>query len=160
MEGVTGRLSAGWLARPLTFFELDHGLLNNGFDIGVTKLEKAEGVGGSLSVDRPTWDVTRGGLCHEVRTGSGIRGHRSRPLPRPVLLNDPIRLNFLDVDVEASGFRGHGLNWAPGPAPADSRWIQGRRTGGGRGDRGHRVAPTCAGPGSLSGKATWPAPRI
>ena len=42
-EDLTGRLSAGegWRS-PLTFFELDHGLLNNGFDIGVTELEKGK----------------------------------------------------------------------------------------------------------------------
>ena len=100
-DGVTGRLSAGlgWRA-PITFFELDHGLLDNGFDIGVNKLERAKGVGGSFSVERPLWGVTVGAYATSVTNLEYVDSDPS--LPRPILRNDPDQLFFLDVDAEAS----------------------------------------------------------
>ncbi len=101
IEGLTGRLSAGlgWRA-PLTFFELDHGLLNNGFDIGVSRLESAEGVGGSLSFDRSQWNLTVGSYFTEVSNLEYVDDDST--LPRPILRNDSVQLPFLDVDAEAS----------------------------------------------------------
>ena len=58
-DALTGRLSAGegWRS-PLTFSEMDHGLLDNGFDIGITELEKGAGCGGSLSWTPGRWTFT------------------------------------------------------------------------------------------------------
>ncbi|HTY01409.1 MAG TPA: TonB-dependent receptor [Bacteroidota bacterium] len=101
LEGLTGRLSAGlgWRA-PLTFFEMDHGLLDNGFDIAVDKLEKAVGVGGSLSFDGPQWNFTVGAYATQLSNLEYIDNDPT--LVRPVLRNDPTHLIFVDVDAEVT----------------------------------------------------------
>jgi len=101
-EGLTGRLSAGegWRS-PLTFFELDHGLLNNGFDVGVTELEKGWGSGGSLSWTPGLWTFT-GSLYATTLTGLEYVGSNPNPnIQRPLLLSDSTKMFFLDMDFQA-----------------------------------------------------------
>jgi outer membrane receptor protein involved in Fe transport len=101
-EDLTGRLSAGvgWRA-PLTFFELDHGLLDDGFDIGVTELEKGIGGGGSLSWTPGLWTFT-GSIYPTWITGLEYVGSNPNPnIQRPILLSDSTNMAFLDMDFEA-----------------------------------------------------------
>ena len=79
---------------------MDHGLLNNGFDIDVNKLEKADGVGGSVSIDRPKWDITLGTYATVVSNLEYVDNDST--LPRPILRNDTNQLTFFDVDAQAS----------------------------------------------------------
>ena len=100
-EDLTLRLSAGlgWRA-PLTFFELDHGLLNDGFDIGVTQLEKGVGTGGSLSWKPGLWTFT-GSMYATWLTGLEYVGANPDSLIlRPILLSDSTTMFFLDMDFE------------------------------------------------------------
>lgn len=49
---LTSRLSAGIGYRaPLTFFESEHGMLDNGFDIAISEIEKSKGASYTLSYD-------------------------------------------------------------------------------------------------------------
>jgi len=89
----------GWRA-PLTFFELDHGLLNDGFDIGVTQLEKGVGTGGSLSWKPGLWTFT-GSMYATWLTGLEYVGANPDSLIlRPILLSDSTTMFFLDMDFE------------------------------------------------------------
>ena len=102
IDDLTLRLSAGlgWRA-PLTFFELDHGLLNDGFDIGVTELEKGIGSGGSLSWKPGLWTFT-GSMYATWVTGLEYVGSNPNPeIQRPILLSDSTKMFFLDMDFEA-----------------------------------------------------------
>ena len=159
LEGLTGRLSAGlgWRA-PLTFFEMDHGLLDNGFDIGVNKLEKAEGVGGSLSFNRPQWSLTMGAYGTEVSNLEYVDNDPT--LPRPILRNDPNQLPFLDVDAEASLLPWPWLKLGVGAQhqqiPAQFKAVE--PVAAVETDVNGRVELNF-GAGSLSGDMTWTAPR-
>jgi outer membrane receptor protein involved in Fe transport len=99
VEGLTGRLSAGrgWHA-PETFFETDHNILNNGFDIEVHDLEKAWGGGGVLSLERPKWDLS-GSVYGTLLSNLAYVDERG---PIPVLRNDPATLPFLSLDGEGA----------------------------------------------------------
>lgn len=99
VEGLTGRLSAGrgWHA-PLTFFETDHNILNNGFDININKLEKAWGGGGVLSLERPQWDLS-GSVYGTLLSNLAYVDESGA---RPALRNDSATLPFLSVDAEAA----------------------------------------------------------
>ena len=159
IEGLTGRLSAGlgWRA-PLTFFEMDHGLLDNGFDIAVNKLEKAVGVGGSLSYDGSEWSFTVGAYGTKV---SDLEYIDTDPtLARPVLRNDPTQLTFLDVDAEVSYLPREWLKLGVGAqhqAIPDQykavEFVAAYET-----ELNGRVEMNL-GPASLYGDVTWIAPR-
>ena len=159
VEGVTGRLSAGlgWRA-PLTFFELDHGLLDNGFDIGVTQLEQAKGAGGSLSLDRPRWDLTLGAYATDVTNLEYVDTDSS--LVRPILRNDPEQLRFLDVDAEGSVVAAPGITLGAGiqhqqipDAFKAVELVAALET------TVHGNLEIDRGPGSIVGDVTWTAPR-
>jgi outer membrane cobalamin receptor len=159
IEGLTGRVSAGlgWRA-PLTFFELDHGLLDNGFDIGVTKLEKAEGAGGSLSFDRSQWEITAGAYVTQVSDLEFVDNNPA--LPRPVLRNDSIQLTFLDVDAEASFIPWNWLKLGIGiehqQIPDQYKAVE--LVAAMETEINGRVEMNY-GPASLSGDVAWTAPR-
>jgi outer membrane receptor for ferrienterochelin and colicins len=158
-EGLTGRLSAGlgWRA-PLTFFELDHGLLDNGFDIAVNKLEKAEGVGGSFSFDRPQWSFTVGAYATEVTDLEYVDADTT--LVRPLLRNDSTQLFFLDVDVQVSYLPWPWLTLGVGAAhqnlPDQYKAVE--LVAANETELNGRIEMN-SGPASLSGDVTWIAPR-
>jgi len=116
-EGLTGRLSAGtgWRA-PLTFFELDHGLLNDGFDIGVTELEKAEGAGGSLSWEKGSWTFTASTYATQVTGLEYVGSNPDTTIQRPLLLSDSTKMFFLDVDFQVDWFANQWLELGAGIA--------------------------------------------
>ncbi len=65
---LTSRLSAGMGYRaPLTFFESEHGLLDNGFGIAITELEKSTGATYSLSYDANGLSVTASAAYTKVK---------------------------------------------------------------------------------------------
>jgi len=101
LEGLTARLSAGrgWRA-PLTFFESDHGLLDNGYGIDVKKLEKAWGSGFSLAYERSNWNLQAGAYGTMVQNLAYIDDAGDMP----VLRNDSAELPFLSLDLEG-GFQ-------------------------------------------------------
>jgi outer membrane receptor for ferrienterochelin and colicins len=58
-DALTSRFSAGMGYRtPLSFFESDHGILDNGFGVDVTHLERSLGANYSLSYDVARFAVT------------------------------------------------------------------------------------------------------
>ncbi len=119
-EDLTGRLSAGlgWRT-PTTFFELDHGLLDDGFDIGVTELEKGFGSGGSLSWTPGFWSFT--GSMYATRV-TGLEYVGSNPDPniqRPLLLSDSTKMSFLDMDFEVDRIVNEWLDLGAGIAHQD-----------------------------------------
>ena len=119
-EDLTGRLSAGlgWRS-PLTFFELDHGLLNDGFDIGVTELEKGICSGGSLSWKPGLWTFT-GSMYATWVTGLEYVGSNPNPqIQRPLLLSDSTEMFFLDMDFEADRVVNQWLELGVGIAHQD-----------------------------------------
>lgn len=157
VEGLTGRLSAGrgWHA-PLTFFETDHNILNNGFDIGIDKLEKAWGGGGVLSLERPTWDLS--GSVYGTMLSNLAYVDESGD--RPVLRNDSATLPFLSMDAEAAVLPWPWLKLGAG--------VQHQRIP----DRYKAIEPVAAvetdvtgrfdvkfGPLDWSGDVVWTAPR-
>lgn len=65
---LTSRLSAGMGYRaPLTFFESEHGLLDNGFGIAITELEKSKGATYSLSYDANGLSITASAAYTRVK---------------------------------------------------------------------------------------------
>ena len=119
-EGLTARLSAGlgWRA-PLTFFELDHGLLNDGFDIGVTELEKAEGAGGSLSWEKGSWTFTASTYATTVTGLEYVGSNPDTTIQRPLLLSDSTNMFFLDEDFQVDWFVNQWLELGAGIAHQD-----------------------------------------
>jgi len=83
---LTSRISAGMGYRaPLTFFESEHGILDNGFDVNITKVETSHSGVYSLAYDNKVTAATISGaytgvnnLAHIDTTGG----------PRPTLKND------------------------------------------------------------------------
>lgn len=64
---LTSRLSAGMGYRaPLTFFESEHGLLDNGFGIAITELEKSKGATYALSYDTKGLNITASAAYTQV----------------------------------------------------------------------------------------------
>jgi len=119
-EDLTLRLSGGlgWRS-PLTFFELDHGLLNDGFDIGVTELEKGWGSGGSLSWTPGLWTFT-GSMYATWLTGLEYVGaNPDASITRPLLLSDSTQMFFLDMDFEADRIVNKWLELGVGIAHQD-----------------------------------------
>lgn len=81
---LTSRLSLGQGYRaPLTFFESEHGILDNGFDVLIHKIERANSAVYSLNYDDRTLSATLSGSYTEVRHFAQVDLDRS---PRPALL--------------------------------------------------------------------------
>lgn len=65
---LTSRLSVGIGYRsPLTFFESEHGMLDNGFDIAISELEKSKGATYSLSYDAHGLNITASAAYTQVK---------------------------------------------------------------------------------------------
>lgn len=67
-DSLTSRLSAGIGYRsPLTFFESEHGLLDNGFDTAITQLEKSKGANYALSYADDALSITASAAYTQVK---------------------------------------------------------------------------------------------
>lgn len=65
---LTSRLSAGLGYRsPLTFFESEHGLLDSGFAMGITELEKSKGANYSLAYNANGLTITASAAYTKVK---------------------------------------------------------------------------------------------
>jgi len=157
VPGLTGRLSAGrgWHA-PLTFFETDHNILNNGFDIDIHNLEKAWGTGGVLALERARWDLSASAYATWLTDLAYVDENGARP----VLKNDPATLPFVSVDAEGAVLP---LPWLKLGAGVEHQEIP---------DRYKAIEPVAAvetdvtgrfdvkaGPLDWSGDVVWTAPR-
>lgn len=81
---LTSRFSLGQGYRaPLTFFESEHGILDNGFDVLINKIERANSAVYSLNYDDRKLSATVSGSYTEVRHFAQVDLGRS---PRPALL--------------------------------------------------------------------------
>jgi len=100
VEGLTGRLSGGmgWRA-PLTFFESDHGLVEDGFDVDISQLEKAWGSGAVLS-----WEHARAAVSASVYGTllEGLAYVETEGVDRPTLRSYAGTLPFVTWDLQAS----------------------------------------------------------
>ena len=96
---LTSRFSAGQGYRsPLTFFESEHGLLDNGFRVDINKIEKATNATYALSYDKGALSVTTSfaysqvkNMAHIVEDGSGTM----------ILVNDHNTVSVRNGDIVA-----------------------------------------------------------
>ena len=98
-EGWVSRMSFGQGYRaPLTFFESEHGILDDGFDVSISNIERSHSAGYSLSYDTPRWTSTVSAAWTEVKDMAYIN---SEDFVRPTLVNDDGTVNVKMVDVSA-----------------------------------------------------------
>ncbi|MDO9303822.1 MAG: TonB-dependent receptor [Sulfuricurvum sp.] len=77
---LTSRLSAGMGYRaPLTFFESEHGLLDSGFDMAITELEKSKGASYALSYDAHGLNITASAAYTQVKNLAYINDDSGTP---------------------------------------------------------------------------------
>ena len=96
---LTSRFSAGQGYRsPLTFFESEHGLLDNGFRVDINKIEKATNATYALSYDKGALSVTTSfaysqvkNMAHIIEDGSGTM----------ILVNDHNTVSVRNGDIVA-----------------------------------------------------------
>jgi outer membrane receptor for ferrienterochelin and colicin len=100
---LTSRLSAGIGYRsPLTFFESEHGLLDNGFAVSITDLEQSHGANYSLSYTKNGVTVTGATAYTKVKNLAYIDGSTLIPTLRNAL--DPVTVTNADMTI------GYALN--------------------------------------------------
>jgi outer membrane receptor for ferrienterochelin and colicin len=79
-KDLTSRLSAGMGYRaPLTFFESEHGLLDSGFDMAITELEKSRGASYALSYDANGLNITASAAYTQVKNLAYINEDSGTP---------------------------------------------------------------------------------
>lgn len=83
-QALSSRLSLGQGYRaPLTFFESEHGILDNGFDVLIRKIERANSAVYALNYDDRVLSASVSGSYTEVRNFAQVDLDRA---PRPALL--------------------------------------------------------------------------
>lgn len=104
---LTSRLSAGIGYRsPLTFFESEHGLLDNGFDMAITELEKSKGVSYALSFDTNRLNMTASVAYTKVKNLAYIDDSATTP----VLRNSHETVRVKNADITVNYELNDGLN--------------------------------------------------
>jgi len=79
-NALTSRLSAGMGYRaPLTFFESEHGLLDSGFGMAITELEKSKGASYALSYDANGLNITASAAYTQVKNLAYINDDSGTP---------------------------------------------------------------------------------
>jgi outer membrane receptor for ferrienterochelin and colicin len=98
---MTSRLSGGIGYRsPLTFFESEHGLLDNGFAVDISKIEKSKSAAYSLSFDRGPLSLTAGGAYTQVENLAYIDNDIDPT--KPTLRNFDSKLAVKNGDIVGS----------------------------------------------------------
>lgn len=104
---LTSRLSAGMGYRaPLTFFESEHGLLDSGFDMAITELEKSKGASYALSYDANRLSITTSAAYTQVKNLAYIDDSAATPVLRNTQETVSVKNADITVDYELS----EGLN--------------------------------------------------
>lgn len=106
-DALTSRLSAGMGYRsPLTFFESEHGLLNSGFDMAITQLEKSRGANYALSYDANKLTITASAAYTKVKNLAYI----DTASATPVLKNYDGEVSVKNGDIVIGYELYEGLN--------------------------------------------------
>ncbi|MDD5160392.1 MAG: TonB-dependent receptor [Sulfuricurvum sp.] len=104
---LTSRFSAGMGYRsPLTFFESEHGLLDSGFDMAITELEKSHGASYTLSYDADGLSVTASAAYTQVKNLAYIDDSAATP----VLRNSAEAVSVKNMDITIGYELSDGLN--------------------------------------------------
>ncbi|MDD2780188.1 TonB-dependent receptor [Sulfuricurvum sp.] len=104
---LTSRFSAGMGYRsPLTFFESEHGLLDSGFDMAITELEKSRGASYSLSYEANALSVTASAAYTQVKNLAYIDDSAATP----VLRNSNETVSVKNMDITIGYELSEGLN--------------------------------------------------
>lgn len=108
-NALTSRFSAGMGYRsPLTFFESEHGLLDSGFDMAITELEKSHGGSYALSYDANGLSVTASAAYTQVKNLAYIDDSAATP----VLRNSSEAVSVKNMDITIGYELLEGLNLA------------------------------------------------
>ena len=99
-EQWTSRLSAGYGYRaPLAFFESDHGILEDGFQIAIDELEESRSVNYALSFEGEALVATASAAYTEIDHLAWIE---TEGVERPTLLNLDQKVSVATYDLMAS----------------------------------------------------------
>ena len=97
---LTSRLSWGMGYRsPLSFFESDHGVLDNGFSVDVTSIEKSNGATYSLAYNKDGLSVTGSAAYTQVKNLAYITYNSSN---EAIMANSPNDVSVTEGDIVAS----------------------------------------------------------
>ena len=99
-EYLTSRLSAGMGYRsPLTFFESEHGIIESGFAVVVSELEKSNNASYSLSYDRGPLSVTGSAAYTQLKNMAYIDDVTDPSLPTLKNYNEKLVVKNGDITV-------------------------------------------------------------
>lgn len=98
---LTSRLSAGMGYRaPLTFFESEHGLLDSGFDMAITELEKSKGASYALSYDANGLNITASAAYTQVKNLAYINEESGTPTLQNLSENVSVKNGDITIGYE------------------------------------------------------------
>lgn len=110
-NALTSRFSAGMGYRsPLTFFESEHGLLDSGFDMAITELEKSHGGSYALSYDANGLSVTASAAYTQVKNLAYIDDSAATPVLRNS--SEAVSVKNMDITIGYELFEGLNLSGA------------------------------------------------
>jgi len=100
-DAWTSRFSAGQGYRaPLTFFESEHGILDNGFGVDIHEVERSNSAGYALSYDDARWTATASATWTQIEHLAYINTEDYED-QRPTLTNLEKTLNTYAYDIVA-----------------------------------------------------------
>ncbi|MDP1785493.1 MAG: TonB-dependent receptor, partial [Sulfuricurvum sp.] len=98
---LTSRLSAGMGYRaPLTFFESEHGLLDNGFDMAISELEKSKGASYALSYNAHGLSLTASAAYTQVKNLAYIDNSTGTPTLKNLSENVSVKNSDITIGYE------------------------------------------------------------
>lgn len=98
---LTSRLSAGMGYRaPLTFFESEHGLLDNGFDMAISELEKSQGASYALSYNAHGLSLTASAAYTQVKNLAYIDDSTGTPTLKNLSENVSVKNSDITIGYE------------------------------------------------------------
>ena len=106
---LTSRFSAGMGYRaPLTFFESEHGLLDNGFGMAITELEKSKGASYALSYDTNGLNITASAAYTKVKNLAYI--NEDSGIPTLQNLSETVSVKNGDIAIGYEVMEGLNLS--------------------------------------------------